>query len=208
MAKITTVSPGQALSTGREIFFKNWKDVVKLGLVMFIINFVFGIAAGMFGEDSGMFASLVSLAGNLLSAYLGYGFLKAMFMIYDKKPVDIQTLAQPVSKAARYVIGSFLFWLATMIGALFLLIPGIYVATKYFFVPTLLADTDLSIGEAFTASSKMTDGRKIDMFLYMLLSGIAILIGLLALVVGAIVVAWIAMFGMIVLHRSLLAKAK
>jgi uncharacterized membrane protein len=206
--KVVTISPTEALSTGKDIFLKNWKDVVKLAIVVGVINFIFGIAAGMIAEDGGALSGLVSFAGNLLSAYLGYGFFKAMFMLYDKKPVDIQTLAQPINEAAKYVIGSLLYSLAVMVGFVFLFFPGLYVATKYFFVPSLLADTDMSIGDAFSASSKMTEGKKFDIFLYMVLTTIAVFVGLLALIVGAFVVSWMAMFGMIVMYRGLLAKAK
>lgn len=208
MAKVANISPTAALSTGKDIFFKNWKDVVKLAVVMAVINFVFGFAAGMITEDAGVIGTLITFAGNLLSAYLGYGFFKAMFMLYDGKKVDIQTLAQPVNEAAKYVIGTLLYSLAVMVGFIFLFFPGLYVATKYFFVPALLTDTDMEIGEAFSASSKMTEGKKFDIFLYMVLTTIAVFIGLLALIVGAFVVSWMAMFGMIVMYRGLLAKAK
>jgi hypothetical protein len=54
----------------------------------------------------------------------------------------------------------------------------------------------------------MTEGRQMDLFLFMVLGFVGMIIGLIALIVGAVAVSWMVMFGMIVLHRSLLAKAK
>jgi len=207
MVKTTLLSPVQALSTGRDIFLKNWKPVVKLALVLLGVNFLVAMVNGLFGVDSGLLGSLLNLAGNLLNLYLGYGFFKAMIMIYDHKEVDIQTLAQPINDASRYILGTLILSLIVLFGSLFFLIPGLYFLSKYFFVPALLADTNKGIGEAFAASAKMTDGHKMDIFVYILLTVIATMIGLLAFIVGAMAVSWMAMFGMIALYRGLVAKA-
>jgi uncharacterized membrane protein len=208
MAQAQVITPLEALSTGRDLFFKHWKSVLKLFGVMFAIQFAFGFVVGMLGEDGAGIASLIQLVGNILNAYLGYGFLKAMFALYDGKTVEVQDLAQPAGDAVKYVIGTFLMSLAVGVGMILFIIPGIYILTKYFFVPTLLADTNMGIREAFDASSKMTEGRQMDLFLFMVLGFVGMIIGLIALIVGAVAVSWMVMFGMIVLHRSLLAKAK
>lgn len=201
------LSPTEAFGKGQTLFFKHWKDVLKLFVVMVVVQFVFQFVTGMFG-DEGMLMGLMQLAGNILSAYLGFGFFKSMFILYDGKSVELSDLAQPIAPAVRYVVGTFLMSLAVGIGMIFLVIPGLYLLTKYFFVPALLTDTDMSIGDAFAASSKMTAGRQMDMFLYVVLTVVAVIVGLLALIVGSFVASWIAMFGMIALYRSLVSKAK
>lgn len=207
MAASKALSPTEAFGKGQTLFFKHWKDVLKLFIVMLVAQFAFQFVAGMFGDD-GMMYGLLNLAGNILSAYLGFGFFKSMFMLYDGKSVELNDLVQPVAPAVRYIIGTFLMSLAVGVGMIFLIIPGLYLLTKYFFVPALLTDTDMSIGDAFAASSKMTAGRQMDMFLYVVLTIVAVIIGLIALIVGSFVASWIAMFGMIALYRSLVSKAK
>lgn len=207
MAEAQVISPLEALSTGRDLFFTHWKMVLKLFGVMFAVQIMLNIGAGMFGDESAI-AGLIGLVGSIVNAYLGYGFLKAMFSLYDGKTVEIRDLAQPGAKAVKYILGTFAFSLAVGVGMMFLIVPGLYILTKYFFVPTLLADTDISFGDAFTASSKMTEGRQMDLFIFSLLSMIGVILGLIALIVGAFAVSWMVLFGVIVLHRSLLAKAQ
>lgn len=205
MAQAQVISPLEALSTGRDLFFKHWKMVLQLFGVMFVIQMVLNVAASALGEDM---AGIIGLVSSVVSAYLGYGFLKAMFNLYDGKSVEVRDLAQPAGKAVNYIIGTFLFSLAVGVGMILFVVPGLYILTKYFFVPTLLADTEMGVAEAFTASSKMTEGRQMDLFLFTVFSVIGVIIGLIALIVGAVVVSWMVMFAMIVLHRSLIAKAK
>lgn len=207
MAQAQVISPLEALSTGRDLLFKHWKMVLQLFGVMFVIQIAFNIAVGIVGAES-MFAGVIQLVGYVVNLYLGYGFIKAMFGLLDGKSVEVRDLAQPANEAVRYIIGTFVFSIAVGIGMALFIIPGVYVLTKYFFVPTLLVDTDLSVGDAFTASSKMTEGRQMDLFVFLILSAVGMVLGLIALLVGAIAVSWMVMFAVLVLHRSLVAKAK
>lgn len=206
MAAAQVISPLEALSSGRDLLSKHWMTVLKLFGVMLAVQFALTIASEMF-KDVMILSTIVSFAGAVINLYFGYGFIKAMFGLLDGKNVEVRDLAQPAEEAVRYVVGTFAFSIAVGIGMMFLVIPGLYILTKYFFVPTLLVDTQLSIGDAFTASSKMTEGRQLDLLLFLVLSAVGVLLGLIAFIVGAFVVSWMVMFAVLVLHRSLVAKA-
>ena len=68
-----------------------------------------------------------------------------------------------------------------------LIVPGIYLAVKYQFVPYLIVDKGMDPIEAFKESGKMTDGSKWDLLLLLIVLGMIVIIGFLAFIVGSFV---------------------
>jgi hypothetical protein len=151
-------------------------------------TFLPGIIAG-----AGVLA-IIGLAFALLSILVKtiftMGHLNLVIDAARGKELYYKTLLNQVSlkKAYRFLIASFLSGLIVFLGFLFFLIPGIYFALKYIFVPFVIVDQDTSPREALKISGELTKGIKLELFgLGMSFLGLA-LVGLLALGVGVIVV--------------------
>ncbi len=82
----------------------------------------------------------------------------------------------------RFFGGTFLLTLIIIGGLLLFIIPGMFWMIKYMFVPMLILDKNMKIGEAFKASANMTSGYRWSLFLYYLLIGV--LGSIISLVLG------------------------
>lgn len=89
----------------------------------------------------------------------------------------------------RYLGLSLLVMLLFLAGFVLCIAPGVFLAICWGFAFYLVVDRDAGVAEAMSRSWRMTAGRRLDLFLYMLLLLALTLLGLLACVVGVIVTA-------------------
>jgi hypothetical protein len=152
------------------------------------------------------------------SIIVGYNWYRSYFSVYDGhvyKFADMFVLPnkETINHIANYIIGYILYILAILAGLVLLIIPGMYVAIRFQFVPNLLVDKKMKFKEAFALSTKMTENIKWKLFGFGLLQGImclgVVLVGFIALIVGVIPAAFVAfgwmMFANVGLYRKLYA---
>lgn len=109
------------------------------------------------------------LAMTLLSLFFSYFMARACLMITDEPAGNIRFLDAfsgiDYRNLLRFVLVSFLFGLIVSIGLIVFILPGIYLAYKYYFVPYIVIDKpEISIRDAFKRSGELTSGIKIDLF--------------------------------------------
>ncbi len=122
------------------------------------------------------------------SIILNMGFVKAQLSAVREGRHDYKTLLSEVSvkKALRLLLLEILYMLLVAFGFLFLVIPGIYFAIKYIFVATVFIDKDVSIGEAFKISGRMTSKNKLKLIGFFMIGWLMVFIGVFAFIVGII----------------------
>jgi uncharacterized membrane protein len=86
--------------------------------------------------------------------------------------------------------GQLLYTLGVAAGLTLCLVPGFILACGWVCDQPFIIDKGLGPIDALKASWRVTTGQKGGIFLYLLLSGAVGLLGVLALCVGAILVAW------------------
>jgi len=86
--------------------------------------------------------------------------------------------------------GQLLYTLGVAAGLMLCLVPGFILACGWVCYQPFIVDKGLGPIDALKASWGVTKGQKGGIFLYLLLSGAVGLLGVLALCVGAILVAW------------------
>ncbi len=102
-----------------------------------------------------------------------------------------------------YLFGTIVVGLIVFVGVILLIVPGIIFALRYMFVPYLIIDRKLSIGEALKESARITLGHKWQLLVLVLaIAGINIL-GVLALVVGLLVSIPVSMLATVHVYRKL-----
>ena len=139
-----------------------------------------------------------------------------MFRIYDGHKYSFAEMftipsGAEVNHLFNYIGGYIAYMFVVLVGLIFLIIPGIYLAIRYGQVMNLIVDKKMGIAQAFTMSSKMTENIKWKLFgfgLVQALMAIGIVIaGLVALLVGVIPAIFIIFgwctFNGIVLYRNL-----
>ncbi|OGI21936.1 MAG: hypothetical protein A2808_02195 [Candidatus Moranbacteria bacterium RIFCSPHIGHO2_01_FULL_55_24] len=87
----------------------------------------------------------------------------------------------------RAILSNILYYLMVIIGLIFLIVPGIYLGLRYYFLSYVFVDKKTSIGEAFSQSSKLTEGKKWDLFGFFLLLIALNILGALLFLVGLVV---------------------
>lgn len=163
------------------------------------VDDVLGISDSRESGDIAKYIALIGIAGALLipfyiailltSTAIQMGFVKLSLAAARGSKVSYEIIMSDINlkKAGRYLIASILLMLLIGVGLLLVIIPGIYFALKYFFVPYLIIDKNMKIGEAFKASSKMTTGHKFSLFVLGILAIIVNILGFVALIYGLLV---------------------
>jgi len=138
---------------------------------------------------------------------VGYNWYRSYFSVYDGHVYKFSDMFEIPNKntmndIANYIVGYVAYIFTVLGGLIFFIIPGIYFAIRFQFVPNLLVDKKMKFKEAFALSTKMTENIKWKLFGFGMLQGIMclgiFLLGLIALIVGVIPAAFVA-FGWIML---------
>ncbi len=93
-----------------------------------------------------------------------------------------------------------------LLGFICFIIPGIYLSVRWMYAELLVIDQGMRPLEALKASSIMTEGMRGKLFLFALLVGITIMLGLLAFIVGAFAMITVSLLALIILYEQ--AKAR
>jgi len=139
-----------------------------------------------------VFATPIILAFALLTylvkQILSMGYVHLTLDATRNKKLDYKTILSEVNikKAFKLMVASALYGLYIIVGLILFIIPGIYIALKYFFVYYLIIDKDLSIKEAFKLSGEMTKGIKIKLLGLSITMAIVTFLGLLVFIIGVI----------------------
>jgi hypothetical protein len=122
----------------------------------------------------------------LVSVIFRMGFINLTLDAVRGKQVYYKTLLNQVSfkKAIRLVLAEMLVSLMVVFGLLFFIIPGVIFALKYFFVPLIIVDQDLSAIDSLKKSNQLTKGVRFKILGLVLVFCLLAALGLLVLGVG------------------------
>lgn len=137
-------------------------------------------------------------------AYIAYGGCLAMLINHFRGGQIV--FDDMFSLDNRWISFAFLGIIKTsliFLGLIFFVIPGLYLATRWMFAELLVIDQGLKPLEALRASSKMTEGVRWKLFFFIVVVGILCLLGLVALIVGALVMSIVATFALIQIYEEL-----
>ncbi len=141
-------------------------------------------------------ASIVSSrAGNFANFFVNllYGPLMASITIaaaksHKDEPITFATFFSYPKPILLTLIGaSLLTGLLSLIGLVFLIIPGLYLIIGYSFTIPAIIDRDLNIWQAMEFSRKSIDQKWFKLFLFVICTWLLNLVGILALGIGLIV---------------------
>lgn len=136
--------------------------------IIFAISLLFSFGVGIvqiiFGETS-FITFIVSLVVEFLLVPLQIGLNGYMMGFVQNDTFNRDAIFAPYDDTFKIIGASILMSFVIMIGFIFFIIPGIYLAFSYALVPYLLVtNKDLSITETLELSRKMMNGHKFDLF--------------------------------------------
>ena len=121
---------------------------------------------------------------------LSLGFYKSMLDTLDGEKPRIETLFnnRKPTLILHYILGSIIIGVGFLVGLIFFIIPGIYLAIRFqFYTYVLLEQEECDCMKALSTSWTMTEGHVINLFALGLLSFFIVIAGVLAFLIGVLV---------------------
>ena len=141
-----------------------WIGIGIVFAITFLFSFASGFIAGIFGEHS-IISFIVSLAIELLLIPLTIGFNAYIMGFVKNNEFNRDDIFSQYEYSFKVIGANILMSVLIVVGMVFFIIPGIYLAFSYALVPYLLiTHKELSISETLALSRKMMNGHKLDYF--------------------------------------------
>lgn len=191
----------EALKFGWEFFKKNLVTFLKLGGVLFLINIATNILTGIL--KGGPLSLIWALASFVVSLLVQIGSIKIVLELHEGKPLNLSHLYSQSGLLLRYLGASILYGAMVVIGLIFLIVPGIYLAIRYQFYSFLIVDKNIGIFDSFEKSSKMTEGVKWQLFLLGLVLVVINIIGAIPFFLGLIVTIPVSVMSTVYVYKKL-----
>ncbi|MEK7502148.1 MAG: hypothetical protein AAB609_01320 [Patescibacteria group bacterium] len=146
---------------------------------------------------------LVSFA---ISIVVQVGFTKIILDLHDGKPLNFSHLYTLYPLALRFLGASILYGFIVAVGFILLIIPGVIWALKFQFYSFLIVDKNIGIMDSLKKSSAMTEGIKMNLFLFAFLLVVINIAGALALIIGLFVTIPTTIMATVYVYRKLLSQ--
>ena len=176
-----------------EVFKTSWKKVKEQIWVLAGLFVAYGIVSGVLNmlltplSSSPVGAVVVSLISGIVSIIFSLGYIKNCFQTLDDEEPQFSAYGNQLNKILKYIVGGLLYSIAILIGTVFLVIPGIYIALRLQFYSCFIVEENLGGVEALKKSWEITKGQTWPLFLLALTwIGLAIL-GIICFIVGLFV---------------------
>jgi len=183
-----TINRGEIYKQARAYAKKNVRKFSILLLIVIIINI---INTGFDPEaqktmiaDMQLVADILSIILSLFSAWLSMWFVNISLKLLDHKEVIFSDWIIDLKTTFKTFVAKIITSVFTLVWIAFLIIPGIIIQTRLFFVTTLILDKDLGIWEAITTSRAMTKWSVRSLIVLSIITWLVQILGVLTLCVG------------------------
>jgi uncharacterized membrane protein len=165
----------EALTEGWNIFKQRATFLISLYILSYLAGSFFMLLVFFLEEGNvtaGLEVSLLLagvLAGMLLSMFIAMGIVYIAIRLVDGHAVTYNDLLVKKHLFLRFLGVNILYGVVVTLGLIAFIIPGIYLAVRYYFVTYLVVDKEVGIKEAFQESTRITQGIKKNLFLLILI---------------------------------------
>ncbi len=197
----------EALRFGWRKMTENLGFFIVLILIAFLIGFFFSSFVSLFEKNLSSLSLIFTIGSVLFSVFMSIVYIRLAINIYDGDRgliQDILSLSLPLF--FKFLLANVLYYLIVAAGLILFIVPGFYFMVKYQFVLYLVVDKGMDVVPAFNMSSEITKGIKWRLFLFDLLIGLIIFIGLLLVLVGYLVAFPVVLMASIHVYRNLFSQ--
>jgi uncharacterized membrane protein len=178
---------GAALTFGWETFKKNALFLVGVYVAVSITVSVIESADEYGPVSSGYASFVIGMISFLVYMVLRLGTIRITLKFKDGVMPEFADLFNRWPLAFSYLAASLLYFLMVMVGLALFVLPGIFIAVRFYFYGYFISDGELNPIDALRKSLALTRGFGVELFvLGVALLGLNIL-GLLCLVLGLVV---------------------
>lgn len=195
-------SAGTAWSFGWNKFTANLGSILIAVLVLVAVQVVVQLVSYFVG-DSLILRWIISLAGWVLSMIIGAGLVRGALDITEGRELDPKTLLTP-NRLGEVIVASLLISIATFVGLILCVIPGLLVAFFTSFTLYFLMDrADLGAIDAIKASFQFTKNHAGNVIVWFLLCLATYIVGFLLCGVGLIAAIPVILIGTAYTYKTL-----
>jgi hypothetical protein len=196
-------SAGTAWGYGWRKLWANFGQVLIAVLVLVAVNILLNVLGRIIGGDSYVVYWVFSLASWVVSMIIGAGIVRFALDITEGRELNAATLLTPV-KLGDVIVASVLIGLATFVGFILLVIPGLLVMFFTSFTLFFLMDRpELGAIDAIKASFEFTKNNAGNVIVWFLLSLATWIVGLCLCGVGLIVAVPVVLIGTAYTYKTL-----
>lgn len=180
----------------KEAFSFAWEVVKKNPVIVLYTLGVYGISMvvstilnSLFGVEQGETNFVVSFISTFVTSFIWVGYLQVLFRLAEGKKIEVnQLLSKDYKLVFFYTVGTYLYVLGVLLGLVLLIVPGIIIGVGLsMWMYIYITHTDMHLIDSFKKSWEMTKGYRMQLFLMALVSLGAVIVGLVALIVGVLV---------------------
>ena len=147
-------------------------------------------------DQTGTVGTLLGYVSQVFQIFLGMGmFAFSLSLVRGQETNISQLFSQSGGKLLKVLGATILYYIMVIVGCLFLIVPGIYLALRFMHYQAAIVDKDLGVIESLKYSSQLTRDNKLNLFGLGILCGLIALAGFIAIFVGllwAIPTVWLA----------------
>lgn len=180
------LDPGMCLQLAWDLFKSNIPLLLTTHLTFLVISILIQVVTDNL-QDNGAAVAVLTIFGTAVNWFLTIGIIKVTLDVARGKSVEYMEMFSGGPLFVRVVIVNILYGLMVMFGLLLFIVPGIYLAMKFWPAQYFVIDRDMEVMDAFRAAGEFTNGNKGQSLLLSLLSAAVSIVGFLALCVGFIV---------------------
>lgn len=175
---------GAAFRAGWRGFTANIGPLIVVALVVWIVT---GAVNWLSTDTTGIIRFLASVLSFFLGQLVAIVWISLALAIIDGRPISGESLLPDGSTLISYIIASLVFSVMLFVGLVLLIIPGLIVAVVFGVYGWALVDKGLDPIGSLRESSRLTAGRRGQLFVFLLAAIGLNILGLLALVVGVLI---------------------
>jgi uncharacterized membrane protein len=194
-------SVGECISYGWNAYWKNVGPLLLITLVIIVIDVIISAIGQATGNN--VIAAVFGLIGWIVGLLLAFGLIRATIAVTKGEKPEVAMLFQ-TDGFGPYILASIIFGIATFIGFILCIIPGIIVAVVYHFYGYVLVENP-STGaiDSLKRSADITRGHRWELFGLFIVLILINIVGLIACLVGVIFTAGISAVAVAYAYRAL-----
>lgn len=206
--KETGFAISDSIHAAWQLFKEKWYVIYGLYLLPVALGIVYSMVLDGMGSDFTGATLILMVAYIVVQMVVSMGLIKGYLNLVRGEAITVQMFKDMLPLLVNYLLGTLLMMLIVVVGFVLLIVPGIYLSLKYYFVPFLLIDKKMSPMEALRASAKMTEGIKWELVGLFGATIVLAYMGLLALLVGVFITAPVAGMSYVYFYEKALKRLK
>ena len=176
-----------------EILKESWKLVksqiwILAGLFIAYILITSTISIFSSPLQTSLIGGIISLVISLfISSVFGVGYLKNMLQTIDGDEPQFSAYMQSFPKILNYLLASIIFGVATLIGTILFIVPGISLYIRLQFFGFFIVEENQGAAESLRSSWEMTKDQGMPLALLFLASILFLILGFILFIIGVFV---------------------